>query len=792
MVKKIEEVLEFNTVKQIISGYAVSEGGKELCRSLEWFTDKNRIMQLLDELDNMIEFLNKIPDFSVSDLTNVSGILQKIVPENSFIFPDEIISIYKNLRISRDVKQKLSKHINELESLKDYYLKLLNHKDLEDSIEKVIDIDEITVKDSASPALSEIRREIGDVQRKVKREIARIVDNEDYKNLLMEDYFTIKDNRFVLPLRIEYKNKIKGIIHGFSSSKQTVYIEPDNIVELDNRIVELREKEEQEIIKILTILSSKINAHRDEIKSNYQILIYLDFLSAKSRYSMNRKLTRARWSESELKIIDGRHPLLIEQKDLEVVPISVRNGSGFRILVITGPNTGGKTISLKTIGLISMLFQSGMHVPAEIGTQLPIFTKIFADIGDEQSLQQSLSTFSGHLQNIKNALDRCDKESLVLLDELGAGTDPSEGGAISCGILEYLEKKWSTVFATTHLNSIKVFAHNSKACMNASMEFDSNSLAPTYRIIMGVPGSSYALSIAEKLQIPGEVINSAKNYLSDSYLKLDQLLKDIQNSSLSIEEDKKLTKLEKMKASDLKEKYEKKLEELILKEKKIYEETVAKSEKILSQFRKDFEKTVKEIREKNASKESIKEAKEILNKHKENIKIEKEVFIEEKIPEPVLKLDPKKFQEGGWVKIEGFNEWAKITEIDFSKETLKVQIGNISILEKFKQVSNYKEKLPDNETEDTDYRVTKSREMQTNKLEVFGMLVEDAILELDIFINDAFLSNLSEIYIVHGLGSGRLRSGVREYLKGNPLVKSFRDASYSMGGAGTTVVTFDK
>ncbi len=788
MLKTIEELLDFKEVKNILSGYAETLGGKNYCQNLHWFTDQERIILLLDELDEIITLINNIPDISLSGLKENHDILKKIVPENSFLKPEEILNIYINLQLSRSIKKRISKVINDLPNIKEYYLRIVNLKDLESKIERVIDIKNVMVKDSASPELSKIRKTLNDIQRKVKREIEKIVGDDNLQKMLMDNYFTIKDNRFVIPLRIEYKNKIKGIIHGFSSSKQTVYIEPEKIVELDNRIVELKNNEKVEIQKVLTLLSDKIREHIDDIRNNYKTLIYFDFLLAKGRYSIKRKLTRPRLSNNILKIIDGRHPLLIEQPEKAVIPVSIKNTEDARILVITGPNTGGKTITLKMIGLIQILFQAGMFVPAEIGTQLPIFRKIFADIGDEQSIEQSLSTFSGHLEVIKNTLNKCKKDSLVLLDELGAGTDPSEGGALGCGILTFLEKKKSTVFTTTHLNSIKIFAHNSENCMNASMEFDLRTLRPTFRIILGIPGSSYALSIAERLRLPPEVISSAKGFLSDSSLKLDKLLRDIQNSSILIEEDRRLTKLEKVKAFEIKDKYEKRLEELLLKEREIYEETIKKSEKLLNQFRKDFEKIVKQVKEGNASKEVIKEAKKTIETRSKALKQEKKTFESERITKPQIKI--KDLKEGVWVKIQGFSDWAKIVELNFEKDILKCQIGNINIQEKFKNILELRETLPEGTV--TEIKVSNKREFKSLTLEVFGLIVEDAISEIDIFINDAFLNNVREVYITHGIGSGRLKRGVLEFLSENSLVKSYRDSAYSSGGPGTTVVILDK
>ncbi|MCK4668335.1 hypothetical protein KAU33_16400, partial [Candidatus Dependentiae bacterium] len=359
MLRTIEELLDFKEVKNILSNYAETPGGENYCQNLRWFTDQERILLLLDELDEIITLINHIPDISLSGLKDNEDILKKIVPENSFLKPEEVLSIYFNLQLSRSIKKRISKVINDLPNIKEYYLKIVNLKDLESKIERVIDIKNVMVKDSASPELSKIRKTLNEIQRKVKREIEKIVADDDLQKMLMDNYFTIKDNRFVIPLRVEYKNKIKGIIHGFSSSKQTVYIEPEKIVELDNRIVELKNNEKEEVKKILILLSDKIREHINDIRKNYKTLTYFDFLLAKGRYSLKRKLNRPRLSNNILKIIDGRHPLLIEQPEKTVIPVSIKNTENTRILVITGPNTGGKTITLKLIGLIQILFQAG-------------------------------------------------------------------------------------------------------------------------------------------------------------------------------------------------------------------------------------------------------------------------------------------------------------------------------------------------------------------------------------------------------------------------------------------------
>lgn len=787
MLKSIEEVLNFGKVKQIISGYAQTDGGKDFCLRMRWFTNKNRILRLLDELDDAIELTNKLPDISVAGLRDNRNILKEIIPENTFLKPEHLVSVYNNIQLAQTIKKSSSSHITGLDNFKKYFTDLDNLSELAREILRVVDLEEVKIKDKASPRLTEIRKEINSVQKKITREIDKIVSGSS--DMLMEDYFTIKDNRYVIPLRVEFKNKVKGIIHGYSSSKQTVFIEPENIVELDNKLVELKESEREEIVKILTRLTDKIRVEVNILKNNYRLLVYIDFTLAKARYSVKRRFSRPRFDQNKFKLVEGRHPLLIEQGPEDVVPISLHNGERFRILVITGPNTGGKTITIKTIGLVSIMFQSGMYVPAEIGTVLPIFDNIFADIGDEQSLEQSLSTFSSHLSNIKDALENCDRESLVLLDELGAGTDPTEGGAIGCGILEYLEKRESLVFTTTHLNSIKIFAHNSRSSVNASMEFDLRTLKPTYHIIMGVPGSSYALSIAERLHLPGSVLSSARNYLSESSLKLDGMLKDIQQSSVVIEEDRRVTKQERTRAEELKQEYEEKLNQLLGKEKEVYQETIEKSEKLLEEFRKDFEKIVKEIREKNASKDVIKEARKKIETHKQNIVKEKQKFKQEEKQLSKYKINDIKV--GNWVKIHGFSDWAKIKEIDKDKKSFKCQIGNITITEKPASIKVLSKTAPESEKV-TDVKVSRSRELNSNELDIIGLTVDEALGKVDLFINDAYLQNLKKVYIIHGLGTGRLKKGVREYLKESPLVKSFKNAKFGGGGGGTTVVTLDK
>ncbi|MFC7371320.1 endonuclease MutS2 [Fictibacillus iocasae] len=652
-------------------------------------------------------------------------------------------------------------------------------QDLEQDITYAID-DNGKVSDDASPALKTIRQHLRTLESRVREKLESYIRSSSYQKMLSDAIVTIRNDRFVLPVKQEYRGSFGGMVHDQSSSGATLFIEPEAIVAMNNQVREEKAKETREIERILRELSAKTGEHAQELLLNVEQLAEVDFIFAKARFAAQLKATSPIVNDKGyIKLRSGRHPLLDQET---VVPISVELGGDFQSLVITGPNTGGKTVTLKTIGLLSLMAQCGLHIPAEEESEMAVFESIYADIGDEQSIEQSLSTFSSHMVNIVEILKHVNRDSLVLFDELGAGTDPQEGAALAISILDYAFARGARIVATTHYSELKAYAYNRDGVMNASVEFDVQTLRPTYRLLVGVPGRSNAFEISKRLGLEPKIIDSARAQISDEDNQIDNMIRSLEDNQKRAEQEMAEAREIRKEAEKLKADLENELEKLESQKVRIFEKAREEAEFAVAEAQETAEEVIRELRELQKSGGTIKEHRLIEAKKK----------LENAVPEKKSKAQPKStkkantdFAPGEEVKVLTFGQKGFIVEKVSSKE-YQVQIGimkmNVaaSALEKVKQ-----EKV---KPEPRSFVKLSGGGGNTRpELDLRGKRFEDAMIEVDRYLDEAVMAGFHQVSIIHGKGTGALRSGVQDLLKNHRSVKSTRMGEAGEGGGGVTV-----
>jgi len=659
---------------------------------------------------------------------------------------------------------------------------------LENEIDRCI-ISEDEMADSASAELRNIRRKIALQNEAIRNKINSILTSADNRNILQDSIVTIRQGRYVIPVKQEHKSRLPGIIHDQSATGATLFIEPQSIVNMNNELRELELAEKNEINRILAELSMLIAEAGDDLINNQRILIGLDFIFAKGRLSVKMKAEPPEINvQGILNIRDGRHPLIDPQK---VVPISVPIGKDYNTLVITGPNTGGKTVTLKTVGLFVLMAQSGLHLPAAHGTNVPVFQKVFADIGDEQSIEQSLSTFSSHMRNIVDIVREADADTLVLLDELGAGTDPTEGAALAISILDELYERGCKTLATTHYTELKKYAIATPGVQNASMEFDVDTLSPTYRLTIGTPGRSNAFEISAKLGLPDHLIHRARGLLDENAIAFEDVI-------AAIEKDRKLAELDRDEAMLLRieikrqqeelerrlQKFEEQKEKLLAKARQeareIVQETKELSDLILSELRELEKYEDKSLR--NRKKEALRrEIRELQEKNSEKLPVKRNF-------KPVR---PEELNIGDRVKLLSLNQNGELISLPDDKNEVQVQVGLMKINVGLDQISKVQNGKKQETTKKSQYgKLYRSKVTSVApSCNVVGKVLDDALVEVDKYLDDAFMAGLKEVTIIHGRGTGILREGLAAMLKAHKHVEKIRKGNYNEGGDGVTVVT---
>ena len=776
--------LELNTVLELLSCQAVSDEAKELARSMEPSSDLDDVTRLQNETGeaHAMILLKGSPSFQA--LHDVSDSLFR-ADRGGCLTAAELLRIAQVLRCTANMKAYCDAD-SEFTILKPYFFSLQTNKYLEEHITGCI-ISEEEISDSASPELSDIRRHMRIQSAKVRDSLQKIISSPSYAKYLREPIITIRSDRYVVPVKSEFKNEISGLVHDVSSSGGTFFVEPISVVNANNALRELLAREKSEIERILAELSSEVAAHKDQISDNYRLLVKLDLIFARAKLALLMDASQPELHvNGSFELISARHPLIDKST---VVPISFRLGSDFDALIITGPNTGGKTVTLKTAGLLTLMAECGLWIPAKNGSSVNLFETVYADIGDEQSIEQSLSTFSSHMKAIVDVVETCDKDSLVLFDELGAGTDPAEGAALAISIIQFCRKIGAKVIATTHYAELKLFALRTEGVMNASCEFDVNTLRPTYKLLIGIPGKSNAFAIAEKLGLPSDIISEAGNLLSRNNQDFEDVIHQLHVQRMEMESAKEETVRIKAETERLREKSE-----------EYYREMKAEREKALQKARKDAQLILDDARRTaNAAADELKQLRKQLAENadvrglnekqaeiRKNINdAESRVMGSERPAE--LRKSSRKPIPGDTVELLKYNTRADVLSV--SKDGIyTLQAGIMKVTAKENEIYLL-DSVPKTNAKKIIEKTSRQfhNEVGVPEVDLRGMTAGEASIVLAQFIDNAVMSRLPSVRIIHGKGTGVLRQTVHDDLRMNRLVKKFRLGTYGEGEDGVTI-----
>lgn len=773
---KTLEKLEFNKIRKIISDFAITYIGKDLSNNLLPINIKKDIIKLQAQVSEAVSLLFKLGNIPIFEIENITVHLKHLENCDS-LTSKQLLDLCNILKIAQNLKQYLDTNIIELSdfpNLTNLFENLYSNSGIVKSIESTI-IDENTIDDSASPELKNIRNNI----RKKESEIQQKLTSLLHSKYIQEPIVTIRNNRFVIPVKSEYRSDIKGLIHDISTSGSTVFIEPISIFDLNSEISNLKNDENLEIEKILMKLSSLFFDLTDNLLNTSNLIGLLDFIFAKAKFSKEFDCTEPIINDKKfINLIDCYHPLISRDT---VVKNSISLGKDFSSLIITGPNTGGKTVVLKTVGLITLMAMSGLHIPAKQESSIFIFDNVFADIGDEQSIADSLSTFSSHITNIAHILKNATSESLVLVDELGSGTDPIEGASLAISILEYLNNSNILTIATTHYHEIKEYALVTNNFENASVEFNFDTLSPTYKLLIGVPGRSNAFIISEKLGISNNIINRAKDLINDDTINIEELLNNIYEDKRIIEEEKLKISTMSFESEKLKKLLETESQELENKKSEIIQNAKLKAREILLEAKEDANSIIRELE----SKPNIKKSNSLrqdLNKKIDDLSItNKQEFIENTLNTENIKI-------GLEVEIPKLNQIGTIISNLTKDNTVQVQIGNMKTYFKISELAITSKSIRKENITSNKKRHEFNVKSISSEINVIGQNVEESCFVIDKYLDTCSLNGLDTIRIVHGKGTGILKKGIHKFLKNHPHVKNFRLGTFGEGEDGVTIV----
>lgn len=789
MNQKVYHTLEYYKILERLADYASCEEAKDRCHKLVPLTDPAEIAHLQETTADALSRLYRGSGISFSGVHNVNASLKRL-DIGGTLNTTELLMICSLLEVAKRVKayDRSDRNDEKTDSLSPLFSQIQPLSPLLDEIRRCV-VGEDEIADDASAALSKIRKSIRGMNDRIHAQLTGLMNNTTTRSYLQDAVITMRDGRYCLPVRAESKTSVPGMVHDQSSSGSTLFIEPMAVVNLNNELKELFLKEQEEIDRILADLSNRVAENANGIRQDYTVLAELDFIFAKAELAKSYNGVAPVFNEEgRINIRKGRHPLLDPKK---VVPIDVRLGADFRQLIVTGPNTGGKTVSLKTVGLLTLMGQSGLHIPAGDRSELAIFHEIFADIGDEQSIEQSLSTFSSHMTNIVSFLKKVDERSLVLFDELGAGTDPTEGAALAISILSHLHQRGIRTMATTHYSELKVYALSTPGVENACCEFDVESLRPTYRLLIGIPGKSNAFAISGKLGLPDYIIEDAKKRLSEQDVSFEDLLTDLETSKRTIEKEQEEIARLKKEAEDLKAQAKQRQEKLDDQRDRILREANEKANAILREAKEIADKTIKDFRKFGKENISASEMEKEREKLRKKIKDTASASAM-KAQKPKKEHKASDFKLGESVKVLSMNLTGTVSSLPDAKGNLTVRMGilssqvNISDLEIIEEVSPYAPKKM-NRTSKGKIKMGKSLSVRP-EINLLGRTVDEAVAELDKYLDDAILAHLNTVRVVHGKGTGALRKGIHEYLRRQKHVKSYHLAEFGEGDAGVTIV----
>lgn len=787
MDKKILETLEYDKITAMLETHARCQIGKERARKLEPLTELAELNAELDLTSEAEAVLFRLGQSPVDEFPDTRDTLKRIKAVSALSMR-ELLDIASCLRAIRIAKSALTKEPDQMR-LAAMAVNLPSYKFIEDELNRCI-LNEDEMFDGASPALSRIRRELRVANEKVREKLNSMIRSSTYQQYLQDPIITMRNGRFVIPVKQEYRKQIPGLIHDQSGSGQTLFIEPAAVVELGNTFKKLLAQERDEIERILSELTSMVAPYGEDIYNALILLGEIDLRFAKAQLARDMNAVRPEMNdELRIRIVRGRHPLLDKAK---AVPIDIWLGEDFKTLIITGPNTGGKTVTLKTVGLFTLMAQAGMFVPADVGTRLGVFKNVYADIGDEQSIEQSLSTFSSHMTRLVGILKNADDKSLVLLDELGAGTDPIEGAALAMSILETLYGRRSTTLATTHYSEIKAFALARDGMENASMEFDIDKLCPTYRLFIGIPGKSNAFEISKRLGLDDDVINRAKQFLKGEDVRFEDVISGAESQRRIAEQERKLAEQARAELDALRaevEKEKKKLEET----KKGYQAKAREdARRVVADTKREMERLIVQIRSMKSINQS--EADRVIQASRDAVRERENALVEPEEKVVDMSVAPKSVNPGDEVRIVSLeNKKATVLKKPDAKGDVLVQAGIMKIavrLDDLRLLNEPAKKGP--QTDAAAGKVTLGDKSVGLSIDVRGKLVDEAIIEVDRYLENAAMNGLNEVMIIHGKGTGALRAGIQSYLKTHRLVESFRQGAYGEGDAGVTAVTIKK
>ncbi len=791
MNQKVLKTLEYNKIIDMLTEKADSEPGKRLCRKLLPSTDLEEIVNSQKLTEDALGRLFKVGSTSFGSNSDLNFSIKSLEIGSTLSIVElmKIASMLDNVSRIKTYGKKDREDAPD-DSLTEYFEQLTPLTQVANEINRCI-LAEDEIADDASPKLKSIRRSMLQTNEKVHSQLNSMLAGA-YRTYLQDAVITMRNNRYCIPIKAEYKGQVNGMIHDQSATGSTYFIEPAAVVELNNKIRELELEEKEEIGVILASLSAMAAEHTEELSANQKLMTELDFIFAKAKLAMDMNATTPIFNTDHyINIRKGRHPLLDRKK---VVPIDINLGKDFDLLIITGPNTGGKTVSLKTVGLFTLMGQAGLHIPALDRSELSIFNEVYADIGDEQSIEQSLSTFSSHMKSIVHILKHADADSLCLFDELGAGTDPTEGAALAIAILNYLHDRGIRTMATTHYSELKIYALSTSFVENACCEFSVETLQPTYRLLIGIPGKSNAFAISSKLGLSDEIINAAREQIGNEDKSFEDVISDLEQSRITIEKEQREIAEYKERIRTLQEQLQQKNEKLDQAKDRILREANEKAREILQEAKDVADETIRDFNKAGAGTD-IRELEKKRQKVRDKINEKNErlsLGANKKQPEKKT-LDPKKLKKGDTVKIVSMGLKGTVSTLPDAKGALFVQCGIMRTQTNVRDLV-----LVDEATVTTPtlqrtgagkIKMSKTLSVST-EINLLGKTVDEALSALDKYLDDAYLAHLPSVRVVHGKGTGALRSAVHNHLKRLKYVKEFRLGEYGEGDAGVTIVTF--
>ena len=785
------KILEYDKIIQMLSEKADSAPGKKCCQELQPMTDLQEINTAQTETEDALARIFKLGSTSFGSNQEIGFALKSLEIGSTLSMP-ELLRIAKLLDNVNRIKTYGRKDREDTpeDSLDPYFEQLTPLTQLSGEIGRCI-LSEDEMADDASPGLKHVRRSILLTNEKVHNQLNSMITGS-YRTYLQDAVITMRDNRYCIPVKSEYKGQVHGMVHDQSSTGSTFFIEPAAVVELNNQLRELEIQEKVEIEKVLADLSGQAAEHVQELAENQKIMTHLDFVFAKAKLALDQNATRPVFNTDHyIHLRKGRHPLLPKDK---VVPIDIHLGKDFDLLIITGPNTGGKTVSLKTVGLFTLMGQAGLHIPALDRSELSIFTKVYADIGDEQSIEQSLSTFSSHMTSIVRILKYADENSLCLFDELGAGTDPTEGAALAIAILNYLHDRGIRTMATTHYSELKIYALSTDFVENACCEFSVETLQPTYRLLIGIPGKSNAFAISSKLGLPEDIIAAAREQISKEDESFEDVISDLEKSRITIEKERQEIASYKARIKTLQDQLQAKNEKLDSAKDKILKEAHEKAREILQEAKDVADETIRDFNNLGSGAD-IKDLEKKRQKVRDKINEKNEKLSLKSEPRQNKKntLDPAKLKKGDGVRILSMGLTGTVSTLPDNKGNLFVQCGimrtqvNVRDLALTEETTITTPTLQHTST--GKIKMSKSLSVST-EINLLGKTVDEAISVLDKYLDDAYIAHLSSVRVVHGKGTGALRSAVHNHLKCLKYVKEFRLGEYGEGDAALTIVKF--